>query len=130
MFLHSLRKLRFLVCDQSRSAREREKPAQVKRDFPDGRGEGAGRHPRASEPGAARAPRVGLAVAALCRAFQPPEDNRTMTLPEQLITDIKDAATLASITADPGRMAAAAAWLEVIASEIRYQISAQAPIPS
>ncbi|MEI7911127.1 MAG: hypothetical protein WCK77_15940 [Verrucomicrobiota bacterium] len=53
-----------------------------------------------------------------------------MTLPEQLITDIKDAATLASITADPGRMAAAAAWLEVIASEIRYQISAQAPIPS
>ena len=36
---------------------------------------------------------------------------------------------LASITADPGRMAAAAAWLEVIASEIRFHIAAQAPGP-
>ncbi|MEI7911811.1 MAG: hypothetical protein WCK77_19440 [Verrucomicrobiota bacterium] len=52
-----------------------------------------------------------------------------MKLPEQLIEDIKDAATLAAITADPRRMLAAAAWMEVIASEIRFQINAQAPSP-
>ena len=45
-----------------------------------------------------------------------------MQLPEQLLTDIKESAQLATITSDPVRMRNAANWLAIIAEQIAAHV--------
>ncbi len=45
-----------------------------------------------------------------------------MKLPAQLITDLKDATQLATLTNDPRRMKNAADWLSVIAAQIAAHV--------